>query len=224
MGVTYQSYSGTDIVATITIPLVQEVPLVIGSLQTLSYSVHTEVSPVRSLGRRYPKGFTSGPATIAGSLIFTVFDKHIVYDLGKRMLQTFADINNKRSKGLTLDDHETMLWNYMQRFKHLYGDYQNNIFAGSSDYAYIMMNDMPPFNITLTMQNEYGQASSLVLEGIVIVDEGQVMSIEDMLTEQTMSFMAANIRPLRSIGKYSFSSDPEKYRFKEGAIIDALPE
>lgn len=77
---TYNSYSGTDISAQIVLPN-EEKPLHLGELQTISYSIHRENKPVRVLGKVNPKGFVKGPRTIAGSLIFTVFDTYAFYRL-----------------------------------------------------------------------------------------------------------------------------------------------
>lgn len=161
---TYTSFAGTDILATMRIPSYQDFEgykdIVIGNLQTISYSIHREVSPVRTLGRVNPVGFTNGQRTIAGSLIFTVFDRNLVYNVVSRL----------KEKDPT-------------RFK-----------AGAT----YVMDEMPPFDIHIYFHNEYGQQSHLVIEGLVIVDEGQVMSIEDMITENTMSYMARNIQPLKN--------------------------
>ena len=78
----YTSFSGCDMVASITLPKnVCSYPIVIGNLQTVSYSIHREVSPVRKLGSINPIGWTKGVRTIGGSLIFTMFDKNLVYAL-----------------------------------------------------------------------------------------------------------------------------------------------
>lgn len=71
------SYSGTDMVATITLP--GKGPIVFGELSDISYSVFREKVPVRALGRINMKGYTRGMRTITGILAFTVFDQNIVY-------------------------------------------------------------------------------------------------------------------------------------------------
>lgn len=162
---TFTSYSGCDIIATIRVSD-DTPPLVLGELQTITYSTHREVAPVRTLGRSNPVGFTAGQRTIAGSLIFTVFDKNIVHEV----VSILRD-SNKYNKYVPIN-------NTSQSF---------------------LMDEMPPFDITIIMQNEYGHASAMMIKGIVIVDEGQVMSIEDMLTENTMSYMATDIEPLNVI-------------------------
>lgn len=49
---------------------------VVGMCQTISYSVHNEKMPVRVLGDMNMKSVVFGNRTIAGSMIFTVFDEH----------------------------------------------------------------------------------------------------------------------------------------------------
>jgi hypothetical protein len=160
---TYSSFSGTDIVASITPPGGK--PIVFGELQTISYSIHREKFPVRTLGSINPVGFTYGGRTIAGSLIFTVFDRHIIK---QAVSQMFIPGSDSDPYGVSTLDYEDML----QR---------------------MVTDEMPPFDVTITFQNEYGQSSTMSILGVTIVDEGQVMSIEDMLTENTMSYMAMDI-------------------------------
>lgn len=149
---TYNSYAGTDIVAHIVLP--GEAPLVLGELQTLSYSIHRENSPVRALGHVNPLGFVRGTRLIAGSLIFTVFDEYAFYRIGQ---------------------------------------YSRAVSSG-----FHPLSDMvPPFDISVTFHNEYGTGSTLRILGVTIVDEGQTMSVDDLITEQVYSFMARGIQPIK---------------------------
>lgn len=77
--VIYNSYAGVDIVAAIVVP--NEGPVTLGELQTISYSIHRENAPVRLLGHVSPAGFLKGARTIAGSMIFTVFNNYAFYRL-----------------------------------------------------------------------------------------------------------------------------------------------
>jgi hypothetical protein len=54
---------------------------VLGEIQTLSWSIFREKSPVRTLGSVYPKTYVRGPRTIGGSMIFTVFNQHVLHEL-----------------------------------------------------------------------------------------------------------------------------------------------
>lgn len=55
--------------------------LVLGTLQTLSISIHREREAVRALGKSYAINYTNGQRTIAGSMIFTLFEEHPVAKL-----------------------------------------------------------------------------------------------------------------------------------------------
>jgi hypothetical protein len=83
------SFSGVDAIATMIIPTIGEDgqltrdgdAIEIAELQTISYSIHRENSPVRTLGHVNPRGFIKGGRTIAGSLIFAVFNEYAFYKI-----------------------------------------------------------------------------------------------------------------------------------------------
>lgn len=60
----------------------------LGTLQTLSLQSHREKFEVRALGHSYAKGVTRGQRTIAGSMIFTVFEEHPLAILQRAMAST----------------------------------------------------------------------------------------------------------------------------------------
>lgn len=157
---TFNSFSGCDMVVTCNIPGYD--PFVIGSAQTLSYSIHMARNPVRSIGNINAKDYTLGPRTIAGTLIFAVFDKHVIYEMMKKDEQS----NSKR----------------------IYADYSS--FKNS---RHMLMDEMPPFDITISYANEYGHQARLAIYGIRLIDEGKVMSINDIYTENTYQYVATDI-------------------------------
>lgn len=111
----YDVYSGADIKAVVHIPTdflpidkaneekgtgqlnkteYSSKPAVLGDIQTLSYSIYREKYPVRTIGMGYPKSFTRGPRTISGTMIFTMFNKQVLYDLMKRIApDTSSDLS-----------------------------------------------------------------------------------------------------------------------------------
>lgn len=179
------SFSGGDIVASITLPsnISDGQPFVIGNLQTISYSIHREVEPVRTLGSSNPKAWTRGPRTIAGSMIFTIFNKNLVYELQKRVLAKLDEFLKAGNK-LEID---TLMRNDFACFviENLYKQH-------------IVLDMMPPFDITINAKNEYGKEAYLKVLGIVVADEGQVMSVEDIIIENTVSFKAMDVKPMVS--------------------------
>ncbi len=160
--VTYNSFSGADISATIVLPN-ESKPLELGELQTISYSVHRENSPVRTLGRVNPRGFVKGPRTIAGSLIFTVFNSYAFY---------------------RLDQYKQLIYGASSRY------------TLATNPMFPLADMLPPFDIVITAANEYGKFARMKILGVTIVDEGGAMSIDDLVTEQTYTYMARAIQPL----------------------------
>lgn len=86
---TYTSFSGTDMVCIFELPLSggNAVTGVVGSVKTISYSVHNEKSPVRILGNMNAIAYVYDNRTIAGSLVFQVFDKHWMLKLLEKWLE-----------------------------------------------------------------------------------------------------------------------------------------
>lgn len=163
---TLTSFSGADIIATIT--PVGGKPIVFGEIQTLSYSIYRPTNPVYTLGRINPKGVVRGQRTIAGSLIFTVFDRHVL----KSVMNAYDFTTNPTGAEDTFDfDPDELL------------EMKNNM----------KTDEMPPFDINVTFLNEHGNSATLNLYGIHILTEGQTMSIEDMMTENTMQYIAMDI-------------------------------
>lgn len=156
---TYRSYSGADITAQIVVPN-ESAPLVLGDLQTLSYSIHRESRPVRLLGQVNPAGWCRGPRTVAGSLIFINFETYTFY----RLQQYQALLHSSATTG--------------------------------KPALYPVADMLPAFDIIITFANEYGSLSRMKIGGVVIVDEGGTMSIEDLVSESQYTFMAQSIEPI----------------------------
>lgn len=145
------SYSGCDIIPSIT---VGGKTFVIGNLSAISYSVHRDKIPVRLLGRTYAKSYVSGGATIAGTLVFTVFDTHVLDEV-RREVVTEVQAAGGQSSPLT--------------------------------------QQLPPFDVTIFFQNEYGHASYMRIYGLEITDEAQTHTINDIYTENQMQYIARDI-------------------------------
>lgn len=167
----YTSFSGTDMVATCNI---LGETIVLGTLQTISYSLHMDRRPIRSIGNINAKDYTQGPRTIAGSLVFAVFDKHILYHM--------AEVFNQ-GNGTYKNNAYTALYEKYKSF---------------TKNRHILSDELPPFDITITFANEYGNKAKLAIYGVQLVNEGQVMSINDIYTENTYQFTALDIDYLRA--------------------------
>lgn len=154
--IVYNSYSGTDIVAAI-LTGTGDPPIIIGELETISYSIHRNNAPVKAVGHVAPLGFVKGSRTIAGSMVFTQFDQYFFYK---------------------------------------FPEYEKDLASGYFPLADMM----PPFDVILSFASEYGSFSKMAILGVSILDDGAVMSIDDIKTEQTYTYMARGIKPL--VGSY----------------------
>lgn len=84
---TNNTYSGCDMAATITVKTPAGVVMqMLGTVQTISVSTSQNKVPVRALGDINAKDYVDGPRTIAGSIIFTVFDKHWSSELREQLI------------------------------------------------------------------------------------------------------------------------------------------
>ena len=170
----YDSYSGCDIVVTARLATlnnstkkIEEKIYTLGSIQTLSVSTHQDKKPVRVIGSMNALDYTMGQRTIAGSLVFAVFDQHFATEM-------FNDLKAATGKSFFLPD------------------------------------ELPALDITITFANEYGRTSRMAIYGVRIINEGQVMSINDLYTENTYQFVATAMEPLkRSEGDTGGGSDKD---------------
>lgn len=174
---TYTSFSGADIKASFG-------DRVIGELSSITYSVTREKAPIFTFGDPNPRSFSRGKRGVAGSLTFTVFDRDALTEVKQSSIVYRHGFNHSdeptgaNQQPAHLDHRVTMDAN-LARFAN----------AERPHYA----DEVPPFNITITFQNEYGHASSMVLYGVEITNEGMGLSVDDITTEKAMSFVARSI-------------------------------
>lgn len=136
----------------------------LAEIQTLSVSVFREKMPVRSLGSIYPKSYARGTVTIAGSMIFAMFDKNV-----------WTDVIN--------------LFNSTE---HPYSDRDQYSFVSSIPHQ------IPPMDISIVFANELGNVSQMSIYGVELLNEGMTMSIQDIYIENTYTWVARDLSPVRS--------------------------
>lgn len=170
----YNSYSGCDIIVTARLNVLTETKkelkekvYTLGSLQTLSVSTHQDKKPVRVIGSVNALDYVMGQRTIAGSLVFAVFDQHFATEM-------FKDLEEATGKTFFLPD------------------------------------ELPALDFTITFANEYGRQSRMAIYGVRIINEGQVMSINDLYTENTYQFVATAMEPLKKGIQVGSSSSTNK--------------
>jgi hypothetical protein len=81
----------------------------------------------------------------------------------------------------------------------------------SKDTMTAKMDQLPPFNLTLMFMDELGHSSCRHLLGCDIVTDGTVYSSNDMMSEQSISYIASDFTPLLPVGftgEVDKSADP----------------
>lgn len=181
------------------------------SLVTLSLSIHDAKAPVRRLGHVAPVGFTKAIRTIAGTMVFLIIEDHPLRELMAR------DPSNYQAPwGADNLDRDSMVTRNFplkiaeNQFSGYYWSYdQDFIRTGRNElnksYSYYDNNKIPaflsslisPFNLLLHYQTEVksiesGKASMLI-EGIEITGESIVTSVNDMVTEVVVQFVAKDV-------------------------------
>lgn len=190
---TYTSFSGCDIVATFG-------SVVIGELQAISYSISREKAPVYTLGSAEPRSFSRGKRGIAGTLVFTMFDRDALL---KGLQENAASAASFQRIGGELNMHPITIDEWDKKMTSLTGlagdnlassqaeEVTKNVAVASKPYY---GDEIPPFDITVSFANEYGQKAVLVIYGVEILNEGAGWSIDSIITEKACTFVARRVK------------------------------
>jgi len=186
---TYTTFSGADIVATFG-------GVEIGALSGITFSVTREKAPIYTMGSPNPRSFSRGKRGIAGSLIFTVFDRPALY----QMLETNYANNNPQN-------FFTRVSNTLPGdagHKRGIAEFDKQELDVVSQVPYYA-DQIPPFDITITFANEYGQGAVRSIFGVELLNEGSGASMDDIVIEETMTYVAREIGPMYKISNSQLS-------------------
>lgn len=191
----YNSFSGVDITAVFG-------SKVIGALQGISYSVTREKAPIYTMGSPDPRAFSRGKRGIAGSLIFTMFDRNALLE-EMRDLQFAGEISDPKPPGSQVTGNRTEQVNTPLGATGLTGagqvqaGEQDITQAGAQKQAFTpwYTDQMLPFDVTLSAANEYGAVSVMRIYGVEILNEGYGISIDDIVSEQQYTYVCRGIAP-----------------------------
>lgn len=70
----------------------------------------------------------------------------------------------------------------------------------------IKPDELPPFHMQIVVANEYGASSGYAIFGMRFVDEGQVTSDQDVVTENVATFEAQNFLPMQSFSHTTYET------------------
>ena len=181
---TYNSFSGVDMSVTFG-------GTHIGELQGISYTVQREKAPIYTMGSADPRSFSRGKRGIAGSMVFMVFDRSALLDAFKNA--PFLVGKNERHAGELVDVAIPSI--------EIGGVGTSSIGATGAKTVILdkvlarpnYHDQILPFEVVITAANEYGHFASMKIHGVEILNVGSGMSIDDISTDESSTFIARAI-------------------------------
>lgn len=193
----FTSFGGVDIKA-----VIEGEP--VGQLQAISYAVQREKAPIYVMGRVDPLSFSRGKRGIAGTIVTLMLDQHIVLNTPfsdtrfvadrDEIYPSVADLNDASD----LSDLDSLDPGFSFDASDLSGAYK------VTQAWYV--DQIPPFDVVIVAANEYGQAASMRIYGVEILNEGSGFSIDDMVIENQMTYVARTLLPFQKLGRWDFDT------------------
>ena len=191
---TYSTFGGCDIVATFN-------GKVIGELQAITYSLTREKVPVYTMGSAEPRSFSRGKRGIAGNLVFVSFNRDaLLSELGDKSISKY-----KANDSAWLKDQESAQFISIEQWDAFMSDLANpngtsgagkvgdvkNLVTDEAKPKYA--DEVLPFDITISLANEYGNKAVTVIYGVEILNEGIGFSIDAPTSERAYTFVARSV-------------------------------
>lgn len=188
----FESMSGANTTVVVEFPTYEgsgyngSVYVRMNSVVSLSWSVYRAKIPVTPLGESTVVGFALGNKTVAGHII-----KTLTYT---DELSGAVEFYTK----LALADKEK---NYIENLgSKTTIEFDTKYKITQKNFDSLMKDDLVPFNIHAYSISEYtGQIIKDSIYGCTVINTGQVQSIENLITENTIAFIARNIEQNQDI-------------------------
>ena len=192
---TYTTFGGCDIVPTFN-------GKVIGEIQAITYSLTREKVPVYTMGSAEPRSFSRGKRGIAGNLVFISFNRDaLLAELGDKSISKY-----KANDSAWLKDQQAAQFISIEQWDAYMSDLANS--AGTSGQVGVVgdtrslvtdeakpkyADEILPFDITISLANEYGNKAVTVIYGVEILNEGIGFSIDSPTSERAYTFVARSV-------------------------------
>lgn len=199
----FHSFSGVDIHAVFG-------DVEFGEIQMVSYKADRVKAPVYVMGSSDPRTIARGKRLITGAVVFVVFEK-----------DSLLRVMNKRNDKPHLSNQETANYNESNDNAspaggsasgfdgsvggggtNTSGNLGTNFNLGASfdgtslvkESQARLADQLLPFDITLVGANEYGKVTKMVIQGVELMSESGGISIDDLVIEKQISFIARNLK------------------------------
>ena len=192
---TYSTFGGCDIVATFN-------GKVIGELQAITYSLTREKVPVYTMGSAEPRSFSRGKRGIAGNLVFVSFNRDaLLSELGDKSISKYkandaAWLQNDREAAqfISIEQWDAFMSDLANpNGTSGAGEVGNTTSLVTDDAKPRYADEVLPFDITISLANEYGNKAVTVIYGVEILNEGIGFSIDAPTSERAYTFVARSV-------------------------------
>lgn len=187
----FESMSGTSTMVVLEFPMYDggtggSVYVKMNSVTSLSWSVYRAKIPVTPIGESTIAGFALGNKTVAGHII-----KTLTY------ADEFTSVVEYYSK-LSVEDKRSTYYENLGSKQAISLDSKYKITQKNFDS--LMKDDLLPFNIHSYSISEYtGKIVKDSIYGCTIINTGQVQSIENLITENTIGFVGRNLEQNKDV-------------------------
>lgn len=184
---TFTSFSGSDINAVFG-------DTIFAQLQMISYKQDREKAPVYTMGSPDLRTVARGKRLISGACVFVVFDRD-------GLLSAINETTNKSRSPYINKDEVAMRAKNVETQTALDAGGTVSVLNGKSGTNAKFTEKVPafhldqllPFDITIVGANEYGRVSKMVIRGVELMTEAGGMSIDDLVLEKQVAFIARSI-------------------------------
>lgn len=168
-----------------------------------------EKAPVYTMGSPEPRSFSRGKRGIAGSLVFTVFDRDALIAALQDHIKkerTFHRIgtNELEYERISVDEWDSKMKDIAMQGVSTASSNTEKVTSNISVSATpIYEDEIPPFDITISFANEYGQKASIVLYAVEILNESSGFSIDNVISEKACTFVARKVDYMKPVDRNS---------------------
>lgn len=163
------------------------------------------------MGSANPRSFSRGKRGIAGTLVFVMFDHDALIEGLKEHVKANKVFHRKGGSS-----HGTLDWDPMtiEDWDSAMADIANTGSTNNSGTINeavsrtqaisqyddpVIADEIPPFDITISMANEYGAAAVMVIYGVEILNEGSQFSMDNIQSQMACTFVARRLTSLQAV-------------------------
>jgi hypothetical protein len=167
------------------------------------------------MGSPEVRSFSRGKRGIAGSMVFTIFDRDALIAALKEHVKrekSFYRIGSQdlEYRRISIDEWDKQMTDIALKGANGTGGEATNV--ASSDPEQVTKNisvaaepvyadEIPPFDVTISFANEYGQKAVIVLYACEILNESSGFSIDNVISEKACTFVARKVEYMKPVGR-----------------------